>query len=244
MWGVTVDTGCCWVGACALGVVLCKREIYNWCVYSVWTRILHIRLAFFTVNVISIDPLQLSGTSIASNQLLTGNHWTVIATEFDAKLSYYGDSLGYPIPSNLIVETQQVFTELRILLGEQIATSYTVIALYIHKTAFDTKGKHACSRECHNYPVQTCSPSCGVIPVILVAVASFCPKEVWQYMLLPQLQCHPVTSLLRIYHQPSTYAQYLRVVLTTRLLTETIKFKMLLISQHFIPTNLSYCKCW
>ena len=76
------------------------------------TKALHgrtsIRLAFWIINV-QIDPM--SGTAVASNRLLTGNHWTVVATDFDAKLSFYGDSLGYPVPTNLVVETQQVFTD-------------------------------------------------------------------------------------------------------------------------------------
>ena len=83
--------------------------------------------------------------------------------------------------------------------------------------------------------MQTCSSSCGVIAVIFVAVVSFCPKEVWQYVLLPQLQCHPVTSLLRIYHHPSTYAQYLRVVLATWLLTETIEIQNVVDKSTFHP---------
>ena len=82
-----------------------KRQLGKYTATSLHDRS-SIRLAFFIVNV-SIDPL--SGTAIASNQLLTGNHWTVIATDFDSKLSYYVDSLGYPVPSNLIVEIQPVF---------------------------------------------------------------------------------------------------------------------------------------
>ena len=172
---------------------------------------------FWIINV-QIDPM--SGTAVASNRLLTGNHWTVVATDFDAKLSFYGDSLGYPVPTNLVVETQQVFTELNKLLNEHITTAYPILAL--HKTVFDAEGKHVCSRECCNFPVQTCSFSCGVIVIAFVAVASFCPKEIWQYVQLPQIQCHPVKSLLRIYHHPSTYAQYLRNVLATWLLTKKI----------------------
>ena len=123
----------------------------------------------------------------------------------------------------LVVETQLVFTELNKLLSEHITTAYPILAL--HKTVFDAEGKHVCLRECCNFPVQTRLSSCGVIVIAFVAVASFCPKEIWQYVQLPQIQCHSVKSLLRIYHHPSIYAQYLRNVLATWLLTKKINIQ-------------------
>ena len=74
-----------------------------------------IRLLFFIANV-SIDPL--SGTAFASNKILGGNHWTVLVTDVSTNLSYYGDSLGYPVPPNLLLKCKQTFSELQKILGE------------------------------------------------------------------------------------------------------------------------------
>ena len=87
---------------------------------------------------------QVLGTAIASNQLMTGNH--------------------YPIPTTLNVEIQQTFVELSNILGEQIVVPYPMTL--IHRAKFDINGKHACTHQCCNFPVQNCSSSCGIIAII------------------------------------------------------------------------------
>ena len=135
------------------------------------------------------------------------------------------------MPPSLLLESKQTFSELQKILGEQIAIPQSIFNL--HRPTFDRNGKHACSRECCNYPVQTDSASCGVIAFMFVATVSFGPNEVWPYVRLPQTQCHPLKSLLRIYHQPSAYAHYLRTVLAVWLVRGKIDIQNVVSSSAF-----------
>ena len=57
---------------------------------------------------------------------------------------------------------------------------------------------------------------------MFTAVVAFCPKEIWYYACSPQNKLHSVRSMLTVYHHPSTYAQYLRNVLASWLLTNRV----------------------
>ena len=98
-----------------------------------------ISLVFMIINV-SIDALL--GTFMASNKLIRGNHWVVVSYDLNAKASFYCDPLRYPVPSDLMVETQQTHNCLEGLLGKHTGMSFPMVAM--HKAKFDINGKHAC----------------------------------------------------------------------------------------------------
>ena len=76
-----------------------------------------IRLIFLIVNV-QIDAI--TGSSVVSNTLMSGNHWTVVALDLNSKASFYGDPLGYPVPTNLLVELIQILDYVSTALGERV----------------------------------------------------------------------------------------------------------------------------
>ena len=76
-----------------------------------------ISLIFLIVNV-QIDAI--TGSSVASNTLMSGNHCTVVALDSNSKASFYGDSLGYHVPTNLLVELIQTLDYLSTALGERV----------------------------------------------------------------------------------------------------------------------------
>ena len=45
-----------------------------------------------------------SGTTLMSNGSLQGNHWALLAIDVGNKCAYYGNSLQWPVPHNLISE--------------------------------------------------------------------------------------------------------------------------------------------
>ena len=101
----------------------------------------NVRLAFLILNV-SVN--QLLQTTMVSNKLLTGNHWVVAVIDVCAETTYYCDPLGFPIPINLSVETQQVSLELKRVLSKQMKMFYHTIAM--HKPMFGPNSEHICSR--------------------------------------------------------------------------------------------------
>jgi hypothetical protein len=92
----------------------------------------------------------------------------------------------------------------------------------MHRIKFDINGKHVCNQQCCNFPVQTCSSSCGIIAIMFTAIVAFCPKEIWYYACSPQNKLYSFQPMLRAYHQPSTHSQYLRNVLASWLLNNRI----------------------
>ena len=42
------------------------------------------------------------GTTCLSNSLTQGNHWSLLTIDVESKSAYDGDSLGWPVPYNLM----------------------------------------------------------------------------------------------------------------------------------------------
>ena len=177
----------------------------------------NINLVIMIVNV-CIDVTL--GTSLASHSKQCGNHWVVVAYDLNAKASFYCDPLGYPVPSNLAVETQQAHNELGNILGKQTGLSFPMTAM--HQAQFDTKRRHVCSRHCRNFPVQICSSACGVIAMCFLAIASFCSKVVWQYICSLKNDADVTRSLLTVFFHVRSYAPYLRITLASWILEQKI----------------------
>ena len=51
---------------------------------------------------------------------MSGNHWTVVALDLNSKASFYGDPLGYPVPTNLLVELIQTLDNVSTALRERV----------------------------------------------------------------------------------------------------------------------------
>ena len=191
-----------------------------------------IRLIFLIVHV-QIDAI--TGSSVGSNTLMSGNHWTVVALDLNSKASFYGDPLGYPVPSNLLVELIQTLGYLSTALGERVDI-HDLIPM--HRPTFDKDGKHACSRHSKNFPIQTYSSLCGLIAFVFVAVAAFSPENLWAYICSPQLSFYCDKAKLKLYLQPSHYAHYLRNTLAVWLLSAQIKISNILDKSILADENL------
>ena len=51
---------------------------------------------------------------------MNGNHWTVVALDLNSKASFHGDPLGYPVPTNLLVELIQTLDYVSTALGKRV----------------------------------------------------------------------------------------------------------------------------
>ncbi len=51
---------------------------------------------------------------------MSGNHWTVVALDLNSKASFYGNPLGYTVPTNLLVELIQTLGYVSTALGERV----------------------------------------------------------------------------------------------------------------------------
>ena len=58
-----------------------------------------------------------NGTTFISNGSMQGNHWSLLAIDVENKSAYYGDSLGWPVPYNLISVLEENLHMLECKLG-------------------------------------------------------------------------------------------------------------------------------
>ena len=94
-----------------------------------------------------------------------GCHWALLFVDLERCQSYYGDSLGWPLPTNLEEMVKPNIKEIEKVLHVDLRNSVRNITA-LHKT---TKQKHRCS-SCDFYPLQTCSTVCGVVTMAMAAV--------------------------------------------------------------------------
>ena len=66
----------------------------------------------------------------------------MVALDLNSKASFYGDPLGYPVPTNLLVELIQTLDYVSTALGERVDI-HDLIPM--HRPTFDKDGKHVCS---------------------------------------------------------------------------------------------------
>ena len=117
-------------------------------------------------------------TSFIADGVRQGNHWTLLALAVDVKekLSYYGDSLRWDVPSTLT----HMVEPLRSKLGIQFK-SYKFMRIQSKE-----------SIDLHNfYPTQTCSNIiCGVI-VLCMAAIMCCDWQSWNDSTAPKCVSKP-----------------------------------------------------
>ena len=63
---------------------------------------------------LNVGKDQTSKSVFIADGVRQGNHWTLLAVDIKEKLSYYGDSLRWDTPSNLIHMVEQLLSKLGI----------------------------------------------------------------------------------------------------------------------------------
>ena len=108
-----------------------------------------------------------TGTCYVSDEKRRGVHWALLIIDLKNGVTYYGDSLGWPLPSNLINMVGSNLQRIEGDLGINIMSSLKNIVI-INKLSRDaSNGSDSGARF---YPLQTCSDVCGVIVVCMCAV--------------------------------------------------------------------------
>jgi hypothetical protein len=108
-----------------------------------------------------------TGTCYVSDEKRRGAHWALLVIDLKNGVTYYGDSLGWPLPSNLINTVGSNLKRMEGDLGINIMPALNKIVI-INKLSCDTSNDSESGR--WFYPLQTCSDVCGVIVVCMCAV--------------------------------------------------------------------------
>ena len=154
-----------------------------------------------------------------------GIHWTICVVDRDERNMFYGDSLGWKMPKDLLQRLQPYLTS---FWSENIA-EYSV--RYCHNPAGTTDTGHTCQATCSSlYPLQTDSSICGVV-VLLMAGLAFADRQNFNHM-LSNVESRAGSASLTFRHltDPTKFSCYLRRVLIAWFVEEAFD------SRYLLPT--------
>ena len=131
------------------------------------------------------------GTCYVSDEKRRGVHWALMAIDLQKNVTYYGDSLGWSLPNNLLDTVESNLKQLEGDLGIDIRFSSQNIVTINTPSPNSDPNKLL-------YPLQTCSDMCGVIVVCMCAVLCdhwnlWCENKVYT----PLLQ-YPSTNSMQL----------------------------------------------
>ena len=153
--------------------------------------------------LINVGKSRDGNVHFGSNQQ-PGNHWTTCHVDTRERVVTYCDSLAWPSPVNLLER-----------IGEFIQTTHNeAVSLYSFVYAHDPSSTgpqgHQCLSSCASlYPLQRCGNVCGVVVIIVAAIA--CLANDLFRQLTKKIDNAPQCSIFL--SDPTKYSKYLRLVL-------------------------------
>ena len=169
-----------------------------------------------------------SGAYYVSDESRQGLHWALLVIDVKSGKSYYGDSLGWSIPSNLVDTVGSNLKRMENDMGLNIINLENVID--ISKFSCST-----CSESCQLfYPLQSCSHVCGVIVVCMAAV--LCDHwDMW-------LRCGNQIGEIPLLSNPSTSSMQLRLIVLSWIVDNNLTTTNLVCQRHSSDEDIATCK--
>ena len=146
------------------------------------------------------------GEIFVSDEKRSGIHWSLLIIDVSTNTAYYGDSLAWSLPSNLI---SAVESSLKIILSELEIDIRKCLQniIVLQKSGVPINGRTPF------YPLQTCSNMCGVIVVCMSAIL----YESWGSWVTCTNQ-----TVLPLISKPSVNSRQLRLMVMSWILTSDI----------------------
>ena len=146
-----------------------------------------------------------------------GNHWVLIVVELRPyKHIFYCDTLAWQSPPDLLKMVNEFVAHI-----PQVGKYHPHHLTLAHPPETSTWKMHYCDGRCLNYPIQTCTSVCGVIAVVIAAVAALEPDFFRVFT--------SAWVKTKIYlHKPTEYAHYLRRVLIAWFVEQRIELNYIL----------------
>ena len=131
-----------------------------------------------------------------------GNHWVLVVVEIRPfKRILYCDTLAWKPPSDIIDVVNSYISHIPRI--EKYDDTHLFLA---HHSMATSRFGHMCDWRCRNYPLQTCSDVCGVIVLIIAALAVL-DQPLFQFLIGP-------SEKSQVYLQrPNQHAYFLRRIM-------------------------------
>ncbi|XP_047143492.1 uncharacterized protein LOC124817450 [Hydra vulgaris] len=174
----------------------------------------------FIVNIGKNNEKTFTGTSINP-----GCHWSFAAYNNTECNFYYGDSLGWIAPEDFLLKVD-------LLIKKLYHNNKTFNMIYCHDPITHKYGGKLCSSLCkRNYPLQTCGDICGLITVVLCAIACL-RYDYFKHIICNDDQLNNNYIFLK---EPTKYSKYLRLVLMAWFICKEV------VIEYVVPKSISLC---
>ena len=143
-----------------------------------------------------------NGQTFIGTMNKSGNHWVLVVVEIRPfKRMLYCDTLAWKPPSDIIDVVNSYISHIPRI--EKYDDRHLFLA---HHSMATSRFGHMCDWRCRNYPLQTCSDVCGVIVLIIAALAAL-DRPLFQFLIGP-------SEKSQVYLQrPSQHAYFLRRII-------------------------------
>ena len=155
---------------CSEAVIHSVRAKQRLC-STITNKLSQLKYIHFALNVKRMND----GKVLVGN----GNHWTYFAFSTSLDELYYGDSLGWKLPSNLLTVMTPVFEALYAFNRKSYTKPSYPVLMHQPGAAYE---QHKCGGSCFKaFPLQTCGSTCGLILIYMAAIAG--SRELWRHMI-------------------------------------------------------------
>lgn len=152
------------------------------------------------------------GDTFIGSALQRGCQWTMCLVGINSREIIYGDSFGWPLPHGLI---DKVYSFIRLACNAE-KDAFSVVLCHDPRSVNSRTGTHECNSACAQlYPFQTCSSVCGIVVMVMAAIACH-NLQLFQLMSTSCISQGNTNQLPHIYLQkPSRFNGYLRRVIAS-----------------------------
>ena len=160
-----------------------------------------------------------SGKTFFGTDAFPGCHWSLCHVDMPRKRIMYGDSLAWPAPEGLLDQVNK-FIKAASNDADDVS-NYSFSMGHDPTNRCSQTGSHRCAQSCTQfYPLQTCSNICGVIVMVVSAIACY-DLDFFNHILAPHTQ--EIRNLPHVFLQkPSQFSKYLRLVVAAWITTNSV----------------------
>ena len=169
-----------------------------------------------------------TGETYFGSDRTPGCHWTMCHVDTFQKKITNGDSLAWYYPNSLIEKANMY---IKAISPSDDVANYTIVTC--HDPSATSSGGHCCGETCAIlYPLQTCGSICGVVVMVMAAIACQNPAY-FSHLLAKHNQGIPSVFL----QTPSRFNKYLRLVIASWITENSVKTSYVIPVQDEFPTN-------
>ena len=147
------------------------------------------------------------GKTFLATDTRRGCHWTLCLVDLTTKKIVYGDSLAWPIPDGLVNKVKGYINAAT----TEDGSDYSITMCHDSDSISPSTGCHICNQNCAQfYPLQTCSSICGIVVIIMAALACLRPVV---FKHISMLHSNLTKRLPEVFlRNPTVSSKYLRRV--------------------------------